>query len=158
MEYLFLEAEISIQKSSKDSKIGEIIFEGKNVSLGYAYNANDLALGDQNNGILRTGDLGYVDDEGYFFITGRKSRFIKINGVRVSLDYLEQLLETEFSAVECICYGEDDNLSIDYKADDEHKKEITKFLSKEIKIFHKLIQVRRVESIKRNNFGKKIYT
>ena len=77
---------------NKDSKEGELIFEGENVSMGYALDHKDLLKGDSNNGMLKTGDIGYKDADGYFYITGRKSRFIKINGIRLSLDDAEKLI------------------------------------------------------------------
>ena len=52
---------------------GEIVYAGANVSLGYADDGADLALGDTNRGQLFTGDLGYFDQDGDFYITGRKN-------------------------------------------------------------------------------------
>jgi acyl-coenzyme A synthetase/AMP-(fatty) acid ligase len=63
-----------------------------NVCLGYASSARDLGLPDEFRGVLRTGDLGYLDEDGYLFITGRANRDIKVSGKRVSLDELEQIL------------------------------------------------------------------
>jgi acyl-coenzyme A synthetase/AMP-(fatty) acid ligase len=71
---------------------GEMIYEGPNVMLGYATERADLALGDVNRGVLATGDLGRVDDEGFFTVTGRKSRIAKLAGQRVNLDELEGML------------------------------------------------------------------
>ena len=148
---------ISIDKDEGLSSIGEITYEGKNVSLGYAHCALDLALGDENKGVLATGDLGYIDSDGYIFITGRKSRFIKINGVRFGLDYIEGLLEKEFPEFDLKCYGDDDNLCIDYCYSSHEDNRIIKFLSKKTRVFHKLITVRKVKQLKRNKHGKKIY-
>jgi long-chain acyl-CoA synthetase len=67
----------------------ELVYRGPNVMLGYATQAEDLALGDTLDGVLRTGDLGYRDDEGFFYITGRRKRFAKIYGLRINLDELE---------------------------------------------------------------------
>jgi acyl-CoA synthetase (AMP-forming)/AMP-acid ligase II len=71
---------------------GEIVYHGPNVMMGYAENAADLALGDGLGGVLRTGDLGHLDDEGFLHITGRLKRIAKVFGVRVSLDDVERAL------------------------------------------------------------------
>jgi acyl-CoA synthetase (AMP-forming)/AMP-acid ligase II len=70
----------------------EITYRGANVMLGYATTRTDLALGDTQNGVLRTGDLGAVDADGFITITGRKQRFAKLFGMRIALDEIEQLL------------------------------------------------------------------
>ena len=53
----------------------EILYFGKNVSLGYATNIKDLYKGDENKGKLYTGDLGTKDKNGFIYITGRKKEF-----------------------------------------------------------------------------------
>ena len=70
---------------------GELVYEGKNVCLGYAKNINDLNLSNVNKGILYTGDLAYKDKDGFYFIIGRKNRYAKIFGIRVNLAELEEL-------------------------------------------------------------------
>jgi acyl-coenzyme A synthetase/AMP-(fatty) acid ligase len=60
--------------------------------LGYASEPSDLAKGDELGGKLHTGDLGYHDDRGLFYITGRKARFVKLFGWRISLDDVEEML------------------------------------------------------------------
>ena len=59
---------------------GELIYEGANVSLGYAKNKEDLMRGDENRGVLHTGDIARRDADGYYYIAGRKKRFIKLYG------------------------------------------------------------------------------
>ncbi|MFG3435738.1 AMP-binding protein [Nonomuraea sp. NPDC047897] len=71
---------------------GEVVYHGPNVMMGYAETAADLARGDDLGGVLRTGDLGRLDDEGFLHLTGRVKRIAKIFGVRVSLDDVEGLL------------------------------------------------------------------
>jgi acyl-CoA synthetase (AMP-forming)/AMP-acid ligase II len=71
---------------------GEVVYHGPNVMMGYAETAADLAHGDDLGGVLRTGDLGRLDDEGFLYLTGRLKRIAKIFGVRVSLDDVERLL------------------------------------------------------------------
>lgn len=79
-------------ETTEPRREGEVVYEGPNVMLGYAERAEDLALGDVNAGRLRTGDLGYLDDEGFLFITGRAKRISKVFGYRISLDDVERLL------------------------------------------------------------------
>ncbi|MFF4619990.1 AMP-binding protein [Nonomuraea jabiensis] len=71
---------------------GEIVYHGPNVMMGYAETAADLARGDDLGGVLRTGDLGRLDAEGFLYLTGRLKRIAKIFGVRVNLDDVERLL------------------------------------------------------------------
>lgn len=71
---------------------GEIIYEGPNVMMGYAQSREDLARGDEQAGILRTGDLGYLDEDDFLYVTGRTKRIAKVSGVRVSLDDVEAML------------------------------------------------------------------
>lgn len=89
---------------------GELIFTGSNVTLGYAENLSDLEKGDENHGVLHTGDVAMRDSDGFYFITGRKTRFIKLYGHRLSLDELEQHINA--SGHECACMGSDDHLRI----------------------------------------------
>lgn len=69
---------------------GELVYEGPNVMLGYATCAEELALGDEQRGVLRTGDVGHRDSDGYFYITGRLKRFAKVYGLRINLDEVEE--------------------------------------------------------------------
>lgn len=74
------------------SQEGELVYEGPNVMMGYASEPSDLARGDELGGKLYTGDMGYYDDTGLFYITGRKARFVKLFGWRISLDDVEEML------------------------------------------------------------------
>jgi acyl-CoA synthetase (AMP-forming)/AMP-acid ligase II len=71
---------------------GEVLYTGPNTMLGYAETAADLARGDDLGGVLHTGDLGHLDDDGFLFITGRLKRIGKVFGVRVNLDDVERTL------------------------------------------------------------------
>ncbi|MCI9888348.1 AMP-binding protein [Micrococcales bacterium 31B] len=73
--------------------VGEIRYRGPNVMMGYAERPADLLEGDVFGDELLTGDLGYLDDEGFLFITGRTKRIAKISGMRVSLDEIEQKID-----------------------------------------------------------------
>ncbi|MFN3259021.1 MAG: AMP-binding protein [Pikeienuella sp.] len=72
---------------------GAVAYEGPNVMLGYAETRADLDRGDEQGGRLLTGDLGFLDEEGYLHLTGRSQRFAKVAGLRLSLDEIERQLE-----------------------------------------------------------------
>jgi acyl-CoA synthetase (AMP-forming)/AMP-acid ligase II len=73
-------------------EVGEIVYTGPNVMMGYAESRDDLVLGDTQGPSLRTGDLGYVDADGFLFLTGRSKRIAKLAGARVSLDEVEAMV------------------------------------------------------------------
>jgi acyl-coenzyme A synthetase/AMP-(fatty) acid ligase len=121
----------------KPNEVGEIVYKGENVMLGYAENRDDLSKGDELNGILYTGDLGYKDVDGFFFITGRMKRFIKIFGLRINLDEVQQMIENHFG-ISAACTGEDELLKIlihseNHLAEDNVKKEVLKMYKFSIK-------------------------
>jgi acyl-CoA synthetase (AMP-forming)/AMP-acid ligase II len=76
----------------RTGELGEVVYYGPNVMLGYAESPIDLALGDVMHGELRTGDLGYLDNEGFLYLTGRMKRIAKVAGLRISLDDIEARL------------------------------------------------------------------
>jgi long-chain acyl-CoA synthetase len=94
-----------------DKESEELIYEGPNVMLGYATSYLDLIKGDEFGGRLRTGDLAYVDDEGFFYIKGRLKRFLKLFGLRLNLDEIEKRLESVVQAP-VFCVGNDEKLAV----------------------------------------------
>ncbi|GAA3234747.1 AMP-binding protein [Dactylosporangium siamense] len=78
-------------ETTEPGVVGEVLYRGPNVMMGYAETAADLARGDEQGGLLETGDLGHLDEEGYLFIDGRLKRFGKVFGVRLNLDDIERL-------------------------------------------------------------------
>lgn len=76
---------------SGESGVGELVYAGPNVMMGYAETSEDLAAGATLDE-LRTGDLARQSADGLYEIVGRLSRFVKVFGLRVDLDRVEQLL------------------------------------------------------------------
>ena len=81
-------------KEALPGEHGEIVYAGPNVMMGYAESRLDLSRGDDQHGLLRTGDLGFLDDEGFLHVTGRTKRIGKVMGMRVSLDDVEARLRS----------------------------------------------------------------
>ncbi|MGD0764922.1 MAG: long-chain-fatty-acid--CoA ligase [Dehalococcoidia bacterium] len=72
---------------------GEIVVKGPNVMQGY-YNNSQATAETIVNGWLRTGDMGYVDDDGYFFIVDRKKDMIIRGGENIYPREIEEVLFT----------------------------------------------------------------
>lgn len=133
---------------------GELVYYGPNVSLGYAERQSDLALPDQNQGRLSTGDVARWDDAGYVYITGRLKRFIKMTGNRIGLDDVEQRLRGR--GFDVVCGGKDDLLAVALTAGDP--AEVVQAISDELKIHHSMVKVIVVPEIPRNDSGKVQYS
>jgi long-chain acyl-CoA synthetase len=71
-----------------DGQVGAVVYQGPNVMMGYARSRADLAAGDTEHGVLRTGDLGCLRD-GFLYLSGRADRQVKVLGLRVDLDQVE---------------------------------------------------------------------
>ncbi len=93
-------------KNGDHTGAGDIYYHGANVCLGYVEERADLeedaVVWRQKRNLLDTGDVGKLDEEGYLYITGRKKRFIKCNGIRISLDELERGIENKW-AIPVVC-------------------------------------------------------
>jgi acyl-coenzyme A synthetase/AMP-(fatty) acid ligase len=135
--------------------VGELVYEGENVTLGYARTAEDLAKGNEFGGVLRTGDLAYRDEDGFYYIAGRKKRFVKLFGNRVSLDEVEAFVSASLCL--CACVGSDDRLFI-YVTDESRLVEVALQTSKFLGLHSSAIKVRPIGSIPRNDSGKVQYS
>lgn len=85
--------EARIAKADPDDETGEIEVRGPAVMLGYYKNPEATKAVFTEDGWFRTGDIGYIDDENYIFITGRKKNIILLsNGKNVFPEELEEYL------------------------------------------------------------------
>lgn len=131
---------------------GELCYKGPNVTMGYAICKEDLLKGDEFNGIYRTGDMAKRDEDGFYFITGRISRFLKLLSYRVSLDQSERLIQQQFS-IECACSGTDEQMNI-YITDESYQDKVMDFIVQKTGLFKSLFKVVIVPQIIRNESGK----
>ena len=133
---------------------GEMVYRGENVTLGYAYSLEDLKKGDENHGVMHTGDLARRDADGCYFIVGRLKRFLKIFGLRIGLDEVEGMVKSAF-LTDCYCKGDDEKLVV-LVTDASIVDRLPEFIEEKTHLFHKNIEVRLVDAILRNEAGKVI--
>jgi acyl-CoA synthetase (AMP-forming)/AMP-acid ligase II len=89
--------------------VGELVYRGPNVMLGYASGPADLGLG-RTVDALHTGDLARRGPDGLYELTGRASRFVKLLGLRIDLDQAERVLAD--LGCTAVCTGGDDALVV----------------------------------------------
>lgn len=131
---------------------GELRYEGPNVTMGYGTCVEDLKKGDEFCGVYETGDIARKDEDGFFYIVGRKKRFLKLFGLRVSLDQSEKIIKDSLG-IECACTG-DDNQMLIYITQEGLKEEVKNLISEKTGLMAKSFEVREIESIPRFESGK----
>ena len=132
---------------------GELIYYGSNVMMGYANNKNDLKREDDLKNILHTGDIAFFDDEGFFFITGRKNRFTKIQGLRINLDDINQFLLKQ--NINAVAVGND--LQICIASTNTIDEKMKKRILKKYKLHHSVLRFLQIDEIPKNSSGKILY-
>ena len=139
------------QKITESEIDGELLYKGENVCLGYAETREDLSKGDENNGVLHTGDIARFDSDGFFYITGRMKRFVKIWGNRTNLDATEQLVKS--ITANCACAGVDDQITV-FVAEEGLEEKIVSMLTEKTGLNAVAFRVRKIDSIPVKTSGK----
>ncbi len=143
------------KKLSQSIAEGELCYKGPNVTMGYATCKEDLLKDDEWKGEFHTGDLAKRDEDGCYYITGRKSRFLKLLSYRVGLDQTERLINEHFN-IDCACTGTDQSMEV-YITDASLTNEVLNFISKKTNLYKNLFKIFAVEKIPRNDSGKIAY-
>ncbi len=130
---------------------GELLYKGENVCLGYAEVREDLSKSDENNGVLHTGDVAKFDSDGFFYITGRMKRFVKVWGNRTNLDATEQLVKA--ITPNCACGGVDDLITV-FVTEDGLEDRIVDLLVEKTGFNPRAFQVKKLDAIPVKTSGK----
>lgn len=139
---------------TESEKVGELVYYGDNVALGYAEYCSDLARGDEFGGRLETGDMAKRDEDGYYYVVGRKKRFLKIYGNRVNLAEVEDIFSQ--AGYETVCVGGDDHMRIYTTSKDEN--EVVNFISKKTGLNRAAFTAIHIDKIPYNDSGKVLYS
>ena len=143
------------QQIKEPGKSGELVYEGKNVTLGYAEKRSDLIKGDERGGRLETGDIAQFDEDGYYYIVGRKKRFLKIYGNRVNLDEIDRLIKTKFG-IEVASAGVDDHLYI-FLVNADLAEEVRDYTASQTHLNPVAFKSVIINEIPKNDAGKTLY-
>lgn len=141
---------------TKPHVTGELVYEGENVTLGYAECGEDLSKGDERNGLLQTGDMAQFDEDGYYYIVGRRKRFLKIYGNRVNLDEVDRMIKGRFENLECASAGMDDHMYL-FVTDEAYAEQVKEFVVAKTGLNQAAFKVIVVDSIPKNDAGKTLY-
>jgi acyl-coenzyme A synthetase/AMP-(fatty) acid ligase len=144
------------QKISTPHTEGEMCYRGRNVTMGYATCIADLAKGDERNGVIRTGDLAYFDEDGCYYIAGRMGRFLKLFGMRIGLDECEQIIGNDCQT-ECACVGTDEKMIV-YITDGAMQQCVKDTLTEKTHLVGTSFEIRVIDAIPKNETGKKLYS
>ena len=131
---------------------GELRYEGPNVTMGYGTCIEDLTKGDEFCGVYETGDLAKKDQDGCFYIVGRKKRFLKLLGLRVSLDQSEKII-TEHFGIECACTGDDNQMRV-FITQEDKVEEVKNLIAEKTGLMTRFFAVTAIERIPRFESGK----
>ncbi len=148
--------DVNGEEISEPEVTGELVYEGPNVTLGYAECRGDLAKGDERNGRLQTGDMAKVDEDGFYYIVGRKKRFLKIFGNRVNLDEIDRLIKRKFEGMDCASTGVDDKMKT-FITDKDRIDKVRQYLSETTHLSESAFAVFYTSEIPKNEAGKTIY-
>jgi long-chain acyl-CoA synthetase len=103
---VIVEDEDGNEIDAEPGDIGEICVKGPQVMLGYYKNPEATADAFNQEGFFKTGDYGYLDEDGYLFITGRKKNIIVLpNGKNVYPEEIEEYLYKLDVISECVVVG-----------------------------------------------------
>lgn len=150
------------QAITQADAVGELVYAGPNVAMGYAESRADLARGDDWRGVLHTGDMAKRDADGIYYIVGRKKRFLKIFGNRISLDAVDTLLRGRFPELECASTGRDNLLvvalamgtALTPEQTEIRAEAIRSFLAKQTRLNPAAFRIVQLPALPRNAAGK----
>ncbi|XP_075521243.1 putative CoA ligase CCL7 [Primulina tabacum] len=154
--------DIHAMKPLPPSKTGEIQIRGLNVMQGYFKNQKATSETIDDQGWLRTGDLGYFDEEGQLFVVDRIKELIKCNGFQVAPAELEELLlshpKIKDAAVIGLADAEAGEVPIAYVVpsfiNSVAEEEVKKFVAQQVAPFKRLRKVIFVDEIPKSASGK----
>lgn len=144
--------------ATKPRQVGEILFKGPGVMMGYYKNSKQTRKMFYK-GYLKTGDIGYLDEQNFLYLCGRKKNIVIIRGYNVVVEEVEEILLKSGLVKECKVYGKDFNGDEALCADivvskNIAAKDIFEFCKLNLSEYKVPKQINFVKSLERNEMGK----
>jgi 4-coumarate--CoA ligase len=144
---------------------GELLFRGPQVMLGYSNNAEANKAVFTDDGFLRTGDIGYIDEDGFLFVVDRVKELIKYKGHQVAPAELEDVLNNNPHIKDACCVRGADSMGEEIpkafvvlkdptNASGVTEKDVMEFVAERVAPFKKVRQVEFVAEIPKSASGK----
>lgn len=159
-----VEAEIRDDQGRKlpPGETGDIHVRGGNIMVGYYRNPEATAISLGGDGWLATGDAGYMDEDGYVYVTGRKKEMIIFGGEKIFPQEIEHALAAHPAIAEAAVVGVSDALRVEYPkaflvlkegaAFDE--RELRRYLADRLAAFKVPREFQVAEALPKNALGK----
>ena len=140
---------------------GEIVIQGDSLADGY-YNdkakTNNVFIRNNKNEVMyKTGDIGYFDNNGLFYFSGRNDDQIKKNGYRIELDEIERVAEKSEGVLSCCCiYIEKNNkIVLFYESEKTSERQLLLHLKESLPSYMMPDKIISLDKIPLNPHGKK---
>jgi long-chain acyl-CoA synthetase len=142
------------------NKIGELTAKGSNIMLGYWQDREATAAVLDRNG-YHTGDIGYVDEDGFFYVTGRRDSLLKVSGHRINPQEIEDVLISSGLLAEAAIIGLPDELTgnrlvalITPKDDEISLEGLNRFCGNHLPAYKRPASIQMVRSLPKKSSGK----
>jgi acyl-CoA synthetase (AMP-forming)/AMP-acid ligase II len=142
------------------NQIGEVTAQGPNIMLGYWQDREATAAVLDQNG-YHTGDIGYADEDGFFYVTGRRDSLLKVSGHRINPQEIEDLLISTGLLAEAAVIGLPDELTgnrlaalITPKDDEVSLEGLNRFCGNHLPAYKRPASIQMVRSLPKKSSGK----
>ncbi|KAL4172249.1 hypothetical protein KRP22_007416 [Phytophthora ramorum] len=156
---------MSTDRDLPPNQEGELLYRGPQVMLGYENNheANQSIF--TEDGFLRTGDIGYIDDDGFVFVIDRAKELIKYKGHQVAPGELEDVLNHHPAIADCCCVRGQSTMGEEIpkafvvlknpvSPNRPTPQDIMDYVAENVAPFKKVREVQFIEAIPKNASGK----